>query len=164
MDEFFPLVNEQGEVIGKATRFVCHSGSFLLHPVVHLYVFNTAGQLYLQKRSMDKDVQPDKWDTSAGGHVDYGETVQEALYREVQEELGITDFEPVFAFRYPFRSVVEFELVNSYYTIYDGLITPDETEISEGRFWDRQEIYSCLGKTIFTPNFEEEFKRLLLIF
>jgi len=163
MDEFFPLVNEQGEVIGKSTRSVCHSGSFLLHPVVHLHVFNTAGQLYLQKRSMDKDIQPGKWDTSVGGHVDFGETVLEALYREVQEELGITYFEPVFAFRYSFRSEVEFELVNSYYTIYDGLIMPDEAEISEGRFWDRQEIYFLLGKGVFTPNFEEEFKRLVSV-
>ena len=163
MDEFFPLVNEQGEVMGKSTRAACHSGSFLLHPVVHLHVFNTAGQLYLQKRSMDKDIQPGKWDTSVGGHVDYGESVLEALYREVQEELGITDFKPVFAFRYPFRSAVEFELVNSYYTIYDGLITPDETEISEGRFWDRQEIDFFLGKGVFTPNFEEEYKRIFTV-
>ncbi|MDP4278758.1 MAG: NTP pyrophosphohydrolase, partial [Bacteroidota bacterium] len=54
MDEFFPLVTEEGEVIGKATRKECHSGSFLLHPVVHLHVFDKAGRLYLQKRSMDK--------------------------------------------------------------------------------------------------------------
>ena len=81
--EYFPLVNEKGDVIGKATRAECHSGSFLLHPVVHLHVFNSQGQLYLQKRASTKDIQPNKWDTSVGGHVDFGETIEEALKREV---------------------------------------------------------------------------------
>ena len=69
--EYFPLVTEAGLVVGKATRTECHSGTFLLHPVVHLHVFNLSHELYLQKRSMDKDIQPGKWDTSVGGHVSY---------------------------------------------------------------------------------------------
>ena len=76
--EIFPLVNEAGEVVGKATRQECHSGSMLLHPVVHLHIFDNQGRLYLQKRSMDKDIQPGKWDTAVGGHVDFGETVEQA--------------------------------------------------------------------------------------
>ncbi|MDP4278649.1 MAG: NUDIX domain-containing protein, partial [Bacteroidota bacterium] len=151
---------EEGEVIGKATRKECHSGSFLLHPVVHLHVFDKAGRLYLQKRSMDKDIQPGKWDTSVGGHIDYGETVEQALRREAREELGLTDFEPVFAFRYTFRSTVEYELVNTHYTMYEGLLTPDPVEISEGRFWTRDEIRDSLGKGVFTPNFESEIKQI----
>jgi len=71
--EWFPLVNEEGETIGKATRKECHSGSKLLHPVIHLHIFNKDGDLYLQKRSMNKDIQPGKWDTAVGGHIDYGE-------------------------------------------------------------------------------------------
>ena len=80
-EELFPLVDEDGNQIGKATRRECHSGTMLLHPVVHLHVFNAKGELYLQKRSTDKDIQPGKWDTSVGGHVDYGETVENALKR-----------------------------------------------------------------------------------
>ena len=72
--EWFPLVNEEGETIGKATRKECHSGSKLLHPVIHLHIFNKDGDLYLQKRSMNKDIQPGKWDTAVGGHIDYGES------------------------------------------------------------------------------------------
>ena len=106
-EEWFPLVNEEGEIIGKATRKECHSGSKMLHPVVHLHIFNDAGDLYLQKRSMNKDIQPGKWDTAVGGHIDYGETVEDALRREVREELGITDFIPQFITRYVFESAIE---------------------------------------------------------
>ena len=68
--------------------------SKLLHPVIHLHVFNSKGELYLQKRPDWKDIQPGKWDTSVGGHIDLGESVDIALRRETQEELGITDFMP----------------------------------------------------------------------
>ena len=92
--ERFPIVDEEGKVIGAATRGECHNGSRLLHPVVHLHVFNSRGEVYLQKRPEWKDIQPGKWDTAVGGHIDEGETPEQALTREVGEELGITDFKP----------------------------------------------------------------------
>lgn len=161
-EEWFPLMNEEGETIGKATRKECHNGSKLLHPVVHLHIFNEAGDLYLQKRPMTKDIQPGKWDTAVGGHVDYGETTEEALRREVLEELGITDFTPQFIARYVFESSIEKELVNTFRTTYTGEITPDPTELDGGRFWSQAEIQENLGKGLFTPNFEQEYKRLFM--
>ncbi|HEY6913210.1 MAG TPA: NUDIX domain-containing protein, partial [Paludibacter sp.] len=134
---------------------------FLLHPVVHLHVFNSAGELYLQKRNTNKDIQPGKWDTSVGGHVDFGEEVPEALYREVREELGIIDYEPKFVTRYKFVSKQEAELVNVYFTVYDGEIQPDPAEISEGRFWSIGEIKNQIGNNVFTPNFEQEFENVV---
>lgn len=161
-EEWFPLVNEEGETIGKATRRECHSGSKQLHPVIHLHIFNDAGELYLQKRSMNKDIQPGKWDTAVGGHIDYGETVEEALRREVREELGITEFTPQFMTRYIFESAIEKELVNTFRTVYNGEIQPDTEELDGGRFWLMEEIKTNLGKNVFTPNFEQEFRRLFL--
>ena len=72
-NEIFPIVTPDGVVTGSATRAECHSGSKLLHPVVHLHILSRDGRVYLQKRSMSKDIQPGKWDTAVGGHVDYGE-------------------------------------------------------------------------------------------
>lgn len=159
--EYFPIVTEEGVVTGKASRAECHSGTFLLHPVIHLHVFNSQGELYLQKRAPDKDIQPGKWDTSVGGHVDYGEEIVVALLREVREELGMTDFNPIFLQRYKFVSDREAELVHSYYTIYDGDVQPDPVEISEGRFWKRADIENNLGKNVFTPNFESEYTKVI---
>lgn len=159
--EYFPIVNEDGLRVGRATRQECHSGSFLLHPVVHLHVFNSQGDLFMQKRADDKDIQPGKWDTSVGGHVDDGETVEEALMREVKEELNIRDFHPVFVFRYKFVSDREAELVHTHYTVYNGTITPDPGEISEGKFWTLSAISNSIGTNIFTPNFEREWKMLV---
>lgn len=159
-EEWFPLVNEAGETVGKATRRTCHNGSKLLHPVVHLHIYNRAGDLYLQKRSVRKDIQPGKWDTAVGGHVDLGETIEGALRREVREELGITDFIPEFLMRYVFESALEKELVNTFRTVYEGPFLPDADEIEEARFWSISEIEAHLGKGVFTPNFESEYEKL----
>ena len=162
MEEWFPVVDATGKVLGCATRGECHSGSHLLHPVVHLHVFNSKGEGYLQKRPEWKDIQPGKWDTAVGGHVDYGETPEEALMREVREELGITDFVPERLGMYVFDSQRESELVYVNRTVYDGAVNPSVDELAGGRFWTLDEIRKAMGKQILTPNFESEFQRFFL--
>ena len=159
--EIFPIVDEEGRVIGSATRGECHNGSKLLHPVVHLHVFNSKGELYLQKRPEWKDIQPGKWDTAVGGHIDYGETPEEALKREVREELGMTDFTPERLGQYVFESKRERELVYVHKTVYDGPIAPSREELAGGRFWTIDEIKNAIGKSILTPNFESEFQTVI---
>lgn len=156
-NEIFPIVNERGVTIGRAARWQCHSGSKLLHPVVHLHVFNSNGELFLQKRPLWKDIQPGKWDTSVGGHIAFGEKVESALRRETMEELGFENFTPLFLKRYVFESSREKELVHVYRTLYDGVIAPS-AELNGGRFWKKEEISENLGKKVFTPNFESEYK------
>ncbi len=159
-DELFPIVNENGETTGCATRRECHSGSMLLHPVVHLHIIDPDGRIYLQQRSMTKDIQPGKWDTAVGGHVDYGETVADALMRETREELGLSDIQPAHLLTYVFKSDRERELVNTFYITVDKDFSTDfdPIEISEARFWTIDEIESAKGNGVLTPNFESEFE------
>jgi isopentenyldiphosphate isomerase/intracellular septation protein A len=161
-EEWLPLVNEKGEVIGKAPRSVCHSDKKYLHPVVHLHVINKKGEVYLQKRPMHKTIQPGKWDTAVGGHISFGEDIETALKREAVEELGIKDFKAQLAGNYVWESEVERELVFSFITQYDGAVTYNKDEVTDGRYWTPSEIKKNIGKNIFTPNFEEEFKKLFM--
>jgi len=161
-EEQFPIVDEQGNILGAISRGHAHDGCKILHPVVHLHVFNSRGELYLQHRPAWKDIQPDKWDTACGGHVDLGESVEIALRREVREELGMTDYEPVSMGHYVFESLKEKELVYVHRCVYDGPVCPDKDELAGGRFWSKEEISENIGKNIFTPNFENEYKRFFL--
>ena len=161
-EELLPIVDEEGNITDAATRGRCHDGSMLLHPVVHLHVFNSKGELYLQKRPGWKTIQPGKWDTAVGGHIDFGESVEQALKREAMEELGLTDFEPQRLQHYVFRSAVERELVFPHKTVYDGEIKPSE-ETDGGRFWTREEIETAMGQDILTPNFEDEYRKVLAV-
>lgn len=161
-EEWFPVVNNEGGIIGKAPRSVCHNGtSRILHPVVHLHLFNSSGKLFLQKRAMTKDIQPGKWDTSVGGHIGLAETVEEALVREAREELGLEGFIPRFSGRYTWESPRERELVYSFTAISDKVPEINTEEIMEGRYWSLDEIKGVIGKDIFTPNFEHEFNKLI---
>ena len=131
----------------------------LLHPVVHLHLFNSRGELYLQRRPLWKDIQPGRWDTAVGGHVAFGESIDEALRRETREELGFTGFEPELLTVYPFRSTREYELVYVHRTTYDGAVRPSD-ELDGGRFWTAEEIRAALGQGVLTPNFEQEVVRV----
>jgi len=159
-EEWFDIVTEKGEVKGRAPRAAVHGNPQLLHPVVHLHVFNKKGQLYLQKRALSKEVQPGKWDTSVGGHIHSGEDVKRALQREAMEELGINIIDPKPLYSYVMRNSFESELVYSFRMVSNGPFKINHDEIIFGKFWRIKDIKNNLGKDIFTPNFEQEFELL----
>ncbi len=159
-EELLEVVNERGEVIKTLPRSVIHGNPLLMHRVVHVLVFNKDGGLLLQKRSMNKDVAPGKWDTSVGGHVNSGETIEEAVRREMEEELGITSCGLKFLYSYIHSNPYETELVYTYSCIYAGEIKFNQDEIDEVRFWGIDEIRGNTGKGIFSDNFEDEFNVL----
>lgn len=159
-DELFEIVDETGRVIGIAPRGRCHGDPTLLHQSVHVFVFDNAGRLFLQRRSLQKDSQPGVWDTSVGGHMAPGEQPLEAARRECVEELGFEPAELTFAYQYIWRSHFESELIRSYVTTHAGPFRLDPDEISEGRFWSAEEIMASLSLPVLTPQFRHEYPRL----
>ncbi len=157
--EILPLVDEEGNLNGSAPRSECHFNKKdkLLHPVVHLHVFNNKGEIFLQHRSDNKKVQPGKWDTAVGGHISYGENIEEALKREAKEEIGLKDFKPQFINKYIWETDVERELVFTFISVSEQTFILDTSEMDEGRFWKMYEVKKKIGTGIFTPNFEKEF-------
>lgn len=158
--EMLPVVEASGLVVARTTRSAVHGGSGLLHPVVHLHVISRYGRIYLQKRSAGKDLYPGLWDTAVGGHVTYGESLEEALLREAGEELSLFDFNPVYMQSYIYDNQKERELVNVFATITGRKISPDNSEVDEGRYWKTDEIEAAIGTGVLTPNFEQEYVKL----
>lgn len=157
MAEIFDIVDEEDRVIGQAPRSRCHGDPSLIHRVAHVLVFDSAGRLLLQKRAMTKDIQPGRWDTSVGGHLDPGESYLAAARREMKEELGIHGMPLTFLYHSRIRNEIESENVATYLVHYDGAIRFSRDEIEAVRFWTAAEIEAALGSGVFTPNFEEEW-------
>ena len=87
-EEIFDIVNERDEVIGQAPRREVHARK-LWHRAVHVLVFNSRGEVFLQKRSMKKDTAAGLWDSSSSGHLDSGEDYDACAVRELREEIGL---------------------------------------------------------------------------
>lgn len=133
-EELLPIVNAKDEVIGTEKRGVIHQKR-LLHRAVHILLFNATGQIYLQRRSLNKDAAPGKWDSSASGHVDPGESYFVAANRELSEELNLrgaptlTEVAKLPASR---QTGMEFTMI--YQTYSDETPDPNPHEIMEGRW------------------------------
>jgi isopentenyl-diphosphate delta-isomerase type 1 len=159
VSEYLEIVDVNDQVIGTARRSECHGNPQLIHRVAHVLLFDHAGRLLLQKRSPSKDVQPGKWDTSVGGHLDRGETYLAAAAREMFEELGIAGLPLTYLYSYQLRSDFESENVATFTACHDGPFPFSRTEITAVKFWTRTEIDAALGRGILTPNFAEEWAR-----
>ncbi len=157
MDEMLTRVTDNDEIIGPIARKLCHGNPENIHRSVHVMVINSQGALLLQKRSLRKDTQPGKWDTSVGGHVGFGQSYEEAARRESEEELGLQLKSPRFLYASRIRNPVESENIHSFLQVSDGPFHRQEEEIEALRFWTREEVDVNLGSGIFTPNFEEEY-------
>ena len=160
-EEQLEIVNEEGEVVGRALRSVIHGNPALCHRVVHVMVIDDQGRILLQQRSLGKDVAPGKWDTSVGGHVGIGEELLLAARREMEEELGIDASELEHLYTYTHSNPHETERVTTYRCVYSGEIFFNRDEIDEVRYWSLEEIREAMGKGKFSDNFEHEFRMYL---
>jgi isopentenyldiphosphate isomerase len=160
-EELLEVVNHEGKIVNILPRTHIHGNPSLIHRVVHVLIFNEEGKLLLQKRSLNKDVAPGKWDTSVGGHINLGENPIRAAKREMEEELGISLGEPRFLYSYIHSNSYETELVYTYMCFYEGEIFLNPDEIDEVKFWSLREIHEKLGKGILSDNFEQEISNYM---
>lgn len=137
--ELLSVVDENDCIIGACARHIIHATG-LRHRAVHILVFNDMGQLFLQKRSMKKDLNGGLWDTSAAGHVDAGEDYGISAVREIEEELGITEsvLEPMF--KLPATAAIGMEFIWVYRCIHNGPFVLAADEIDEGDWFSVAEI------------------------
>lgn len=159
MSEYFYVVDEDDNVIGKATREECHSNPNMIHRSVYVFLVNSKGEIFIQKRSLKKDLYPGFYTASATGHVDYGEDYDESARRELREELGIDA--PLHRLgKVKSFSETEREISMLYICRYDGPISFDRKEITEGIFMSIEDIQRSLrtGEKKFAYGFKVAFK------
>ena len=157
-EEIFDVVDEADRVIGQATRSDVHTRG-LLHRAVNIFVFNSRGQLLLQRRSATKDQFPLCYTSSASGHVDAGETYEHAAVRELQEELGL-NAALTFLAKFPASAETANEHSAIYSTVTDDPPTFDADEIESGCFEDIKEIAALMDQhpEQFAPPFRVLFR------
>jgi len=145
-EEIFDVVNERDEVIGRRPRHEVHQLG-LMHRAVHVLVFNSAGQVFLQKRSMSKDRQPGLWDSSSSGHVDSGEDYDTCSLRELREEIGLKLQSPP---RRLFKLAASPETDQEHVWVYrcesEGPFDLDKNEIDCGAWFSPAEISAWISR------------------
>ncbi len=145
-EEIFDVVNERDEVIDRRPRSEVHRLG-LMHRAVHVLVFNKAGKLFLQKRSMLKDRQPGVWDSSSSGHVDSGEHYDACAVRELREEIGLrVGMPPRPLFKLPASAETDQEHVWVYQCESEGPFTLDPAEVESGAWFSAKEISDWVGR------------------
>lgn len=153
--ERFDVVDAGNAVIGSDTRGNVH-GRGLRHRAVHVFVFNGAGEIFLQKRSRWKDKQPGKWDSSAAGHVDSGEDFASAARRELAEELGLDrPAAPERIGAFPATEETGWEFVELYRAWAEGPFEWPAAEIEWGGFFPVETVREWVARRPedFAPGF-----------
>lgn len=159
-DELFVVVDKDDKVIDHRTRYDCHHNKQLIHRAIGVVIFNDQGQILLQKRSQNKDLNPGLYTISTSGHVDKGETYRQTAKRELLEELGI---------QVPITQKKRFLAELGYETEMHCLFTarsngpfyPNKNEVDEVKFVSKTELKKM--KSRLTPSAKQNLKQLSLL-
>ncbi|MAE13946.1 hypothetical protein CMO92_05265 [Candidatus Woesearchaeota archaeon] len=161
------IVDEEGTILRTETRDKAHK-DHLLHKSIHVIIINKKNQILLQLRKKNKKQYPLYWNGSVAGHVDHGETPDQAVLRETREEIGIKTRTKLLGFGTRLHSLgtsiindsVEHELVHIYYARYNGPIKLDEREIEKIKWIDAHELKHKFRNMTLTPHCIEALKRV----
>ncbi len=158
MTELFSVVDEDDNVIGKANRTEVHVKG-LIHRSVMFFIFDKKGRILVTQRTKNKEFYKEYWSIGLGGHVNAGETYDEAVVREVKEEANI-DEKPFFMGSFKLRIPEESENVRVYGFVTDKKPELDPFEVKQGMFLTREEMEEKIKKEKFLPETEDLLKIL----
>jgi isopentenyl-diphosphate delta-isomerase type 1 len=160
-EEWFDVVDEHDRVVGQETRAHVHR-HHLRHRAVHLFLRDRQGRILLQHRSATKDLFPNRLGTSVAGHLDAGETYDDAVVREAEEELGIVLTEvPPRLFKAEACLETGFEFVHVYERRWDAAIRPNPAEVSAVSWVEPATLDEAVatGDEAYTPSLRYLWQR-----
>ena len=144
-EEIFDVVNERDEVIGRAPRREVHARK-LWHRAIHVLVFNSRGEVFLQKRSVLKDTAKGKWDSSSSGHLDSGEDYDACAVRELREEIGLNGARPERLFKIDACAETGWEFCWVYRCQSEGPFQLHPDEIETGGWFAPEKVTSGVAE------------------
>ena len=150
-DEIVAIVDEHNNVVGAAPRWEMRAKR-LLHRSTYILVFNSQGELYVQKRTPTKDVFPGYYDPAAGGVVLAGEGYEQGAERELEEEMGIRGVPLTWLFDFYFADENTRVWGGVFSCVYDGEVVLQEEEVESGAFMKIDDILRRAETERFTPD------------
>ena len=150
-DEIVAMVDEHNNVVGAVPRREMRAKR-LPHRSTYILVFNSHGDLYVQKRTLTKDVFPGYYDPAAGGVVLAGESYEEGARRELEEEMGIHGIPLTGLFDFYFEDEHVRLWGRAFSCVYDGEVVLQAEEVESGAFMPISDILCRAETARFTPD------------
>ncbi len=148
--EIVQIVDSDDNEIAAIARHLMREQR-LIHRAAYILVFNQAGELFVQKRTLSKDIYPGYWDVAAGGVVLAGESYEHSAKRELEEELGV-----IAPLKFLFNNYYEDEdnrvWGHIFSCIHEGPFTLQEEEVEYGRFMTIDQAQGMSEQEPFTPD------------
>ena len=159
-DEIVQIVDRHNNETGSAPRHEMRAKG-LPHRATYILVFNSRGELFVQKRTLSKDIYPGYFDIAAGGVVLAGESYRESAGRELAEELGIRKTELTAHFTFFYEEGANQVWGWVYSCIHDGAVTLQAEEVESGFFAAPEDVLALSRRELFTPDGLYVLKRYL---
>lgn len=149
MPEYILLVDENDNVIGKEEKIKTHQEG-KLHRAFSIFVFNSEGELLLQKRAKSKYHSGGLWSNTCCSHQRVGEILEKAAHRRLKEEMGFDcELKKIFSFTYKVKlnnDLFEHEHDHVFIGNFDGKPNPNSEEVDEWKWVDLKELKRDIQK------------------
>ncbi len=159
------LVDENDNEVGFGEKMAVHKEG-KLHRAFSIFVFNSKGQLLLQKRAKSKYHSGGLWTNTCCSHPRKGEKLLDAAHRRLKEEMGFDcELKELFGFVYKAKlgDLYEHEYDHVLIGKYDGEVKPNPEEVEDFKWVDVEEIKNDIKQNPddYTYWFKIAFEKIL---